>query len=320
MAVSPQQNERLLGFLNNELTPAEEEGFVQELGADEALQRAFDLELLLRAAGKTEAGEEWPGDPAFESAEAHLKKVKEALAPVAPAAVPEPPAARPLKVVPLWPRYLKIASAAAVVFVLIVAAYLVYTHKQSEKTIAKKEPLPASDSLVSPTDSGLAQGPQVLIDTARKTASVTAVATQALFEKNYTLYKSTGEDPPEASNEYNAYASGNNAAVLNKSEDGYGATLGGADSLPVLYLRFYKALSWLATGKPAKAAVVLDLLRQHTAPSLDLHTSAQWYLTLAYLKQGNAAAAKREAKALAGATKNSPYQAKARDLLKAWKG
>lgn len=317
MAVSPQQNERLLGFLNNELTPAEEEGFVQELGADEELQRAFDLELLLRAAGKAEADEERPANPAFESAEAHLKKVSEALAPPAPAAAPGPPATRPVKVVPLWPRYIKIAAAVAVL-VLIVAAYLVYTHKQSGKTIAIKEPLPARDSLVPPTDSGLAQRPQVPADTAKKAASVTAATTQALFKTNYTLYKSTGEDPPDASNEYNAYASGNNAAVLNKSEDDYG-TKGVADSLPVLYLRFYKALAWLAAGKPAKAAVVLDSLRRHTAPSLLLHSSAQWYLTLAYLQQGNAAAARREAKALAGATKNSPYRTKARDVLKAWK-
>lgn len=317
MAISPQQNERLFRYLNDSLTPEEEETFVTELNENEELQKAFDLELLLRAAGKTAA--ETEGEPAanpeFESAAEHLEKAKEMLRPFRRVQASGPEQSRPAKVVPLRASYVKIVSVAAVL-ILILTASVFYLNWRGKKTLSVSDPPKTKEVVMPQKDSGLAQRPQVLTDTGKKMAPATAVNTQKIFKKHYTVYESTGEDPPEASNEYNAYALDKDYdAVLKKSEDGYG-TKGAADSLPGLYLRFYKALSWLATGNPAKAATVLDSLRRHTAPSLLLHSSAQWYLALAYLKQGNAAAARKEAKHLAEAKKASPYRARA-DALRA---
>lgn len=77
-------------------------------------------------------------------------------------------------------------------------------------------------------------------------------------------------------------------------------------------LRLYYAISLLENNRTEEAITQLGQLKQ-TQLSSDYLQAADWYLSLAYLKAGQEAAAKAILQTIAGST--NPYQAQAKALL-----
>jgi hypothetical protein len=139
---------------------------------------------------------------------------------------------------------------------------------------------------------------------------------QVLYAQNFTPDKVPDDPNGPLDDAYFYYASGQykNAITAIDSLHKKQLTRGGAaDASTNLFAQYYKALSLMSLGNIEPA---IPLLRQvESSDNPELRDRAQWYLSLAYLKQNEPSNAIRVLEKLTGKSSTGAYKSKASRLL-----
>ncbi len=128
-----------------------------------------------------------------------------------------------------------------------------------------------------------------------------------------------GDDPIAVRVYYQDYRTGNYDAVF-AAGDSLVSGPSAAKYPTRNYIRLYKGLSYLATGKAPDATTLLADVVLRTKPGDELYDAARWYLALAWLKRNDVDAAQAKDNAL-GLAKDiahgySRYREPAREMVK----
>ena len=213
--------------------------------------------------------------------------------------------------------------------VLVIAAVIIFVlskhHEFWEKTAANIA-VDSSDVNKIKVDSaaaGLSSSPATAAagkpdSSAKGNSGASGAVADTLFAKLYKPY-TRGDDPIAVRTYYQDYRSGNYDAVFAAGDSLVtGPT---AAKYPTRnYIRLYKGLSYLATGKAPDATSMLADVVLRTKPGDELYDAARWYLALAWLRRTDvdAAQAKDNALGLARDISHgySRYRESAREMIK----
>jgi len=290
---------KIANYIDDRMSPAEEEAFMQELGNDETLKQQFEDELHIRSllANDDEISDS-VALPMFQPADDHIRMIEKALEGDANNNRHHAP------IVSLFSRYRNIA-AIVLLMIAIAAITLIFTRNKNNNPpeivstpLRQKPPSAIRDSLSNKQTPLLAQ--QANSDT--------------IFRHFYKGYSASEEDPVEVSKYYSDYKEGRYSKVLSASDADY-RVMGLDNKTERLkqYMHLYKGLSYLADNKPSNAITQFDSVMK-SAPKTDLvFFNAKWYATLAWLKKEDASKASAIAKEIAESS--SPYKHKAELLL-----
>lgn len=238
---------RIADYLEDRMSPEEEEGFMLELGGDEEMRRQYEEEMLIRAGMKGEVG---PG--LLQPADEHLQLVTEILA-------KDKEVRRDRGRVAVFGRR-GVAAAALLVIISGTVLYIRFgwgEHGTSRVIVANSPAL--------------------------KNRMASGVAADSLFARYFTSYASGG-DPVEVSLYYEDYKRGDYPAVIGAKEEEYQVMgAGGREKVIRGYMQLYKGLSYLAVGKAVEAVAQLEAVK----PGNACYDAARWYLALAWLRRGD---------------------------------
>lgn len=216
-----------------------------------------------------------------------------------------------------------------VLLVLIIAGIVVYMwsrhHEFWEKTVASisADSADANKNNVDSAAARLAGSPAKATvkktdSTAHTGVGATEGAADSLFAKLYKPY-TRGDDPIAVRTYYQDYRTGNYAAVF-AAGDSLVTGPTPAKYPTRNYIRLYKGLSYLATGKAPDATALLADVVLRTKPGDELYDAARWYLALAWLKRTDVDAAQAKDNALGLAREIargfSRYRESARQMIK----
>ena len=313
---SHEDNEiRIANYLDDRMSPAEQEAFMQELGENEDLRRQYEDELLmyalLRERGAEDGAAADPGNNGLflQPADEHIDMIAKALE----KKTGEKEIAR---VVPLYRRYGWVAAAALVIiagaiYMLAtrnthVSAPIAATPGGFQGTPAGPVDTPGRVIPVNPTSGNPASGnPEktgptqapVIVKGTTGTPGQTGPDTgtpkektdekregDSLFASNYTPYSSTN-DPVQVSLYYRYYKVGQYDKVL-AATDASAGEMGSNEKMAVSiqYLHLYKGLAYLAKDQAANAIPEFDRVLQSAGVTDAPYYESQWYGTLARLK------------------------------------
>jgi hypothetical protein len=285
---------RIARYLEDKMTPGEEEEFVRDLGADETLRHQYEEELLMQALWeeKGRAGSEEP-DWLLQGADEHVEMVESVLA--------ETDGRGRLRRMPAYIRWG--LAAAAVLLVVVVASVLLRREKPpTEQAGGGRKPIDTprrgpDSSVRAPRVPGGGGGPDLA----------------GLYAHFYSRY-SSGNIPVEISDYYNDYRDGDLAAVLAVKPTEY-QSMGGGSKHALLqhYMWLLKGVSYLGLNQPGKADRQFDSVIQAGGRGTEPYYGAQWYDALAWLKMGDTAKALKMA--TGAATGGSVYMERARALV-----
>jgi hypothetical protein len=339
---------RILSYLEDKMTPAEEEEFIRDLGEQEDLRLQYEDELAIQALVEEAAGypltdadtreegmddELSPGgsnddlppgnDLLLQSADDHIDMIEAALQSEGRKA--------PARIIPLHRRFGLIA---AILVAILLGAFLLFrligkpsqSHgaQQSPPPVAQSptqgknpSPLPpdtAKTSMQSRDERDQAVTGPVALPVGPPPAPAPLTRSDSLYATLYEPY--TTDDPPlEIHRPYELYAKRHYAAVIRSNDADYLVMGGGSrNELLLQHMQLYKGLSFLALDKSVEAAREFDSIMQTASPSAPPYYDAQWYNALACLKQGNASRATALA---AKVPTGSLYRSKALALLQA---
>ena len=306
MNISQEQQERLTAYFEGKLSADDEISFLHEVKDNEALQKEFDWELLLRYQQFKELhqADEQDQPEEFEPADAHIERIREAWKQAG-----IPPSSPPAPVV-----WLRRSAIAAAVFILALAAsvfYIFYYSKQSSDLVRRPQ-------TVQP-DSGQRQEEKrlpVLENKDRILAGNKDKAEKA-YRQYYKKYGGSEEDPIQVSKFLYAYNEGRYDEVLNgtpKDLSNKGTNTNA--SLLKAYLNFYQGISYLHTKKSMPAITKLREVLGQTSLHNQLYYDASWYLAMAYLQSGNLTDASGLLKQLEAGKANTSYKKKAGAIIK----
>lgn len=282
---------RISRYLEDQMTPGEEEEFVRDLGADEALRQQYEEELLVQALWE-EKGKGVSAEPDWllQGADEHVRMVETALG--------EADGGGQLRKMPAAIRWG--FAAAAVLLVVVVASVLLRRDKPAidqagngRKAIDTGSRRPGSPAGPLPGKGG----PDLA----------------GLYAHFYSRY-SAGNIPVEISDYYNDYRDGDLAAVLAVKPTEY-QSMGGENKHALLqqYMWLLKGVSYLGLDQPEKADRQFDSVLQAAGKGTEPYIGAQWYDALALLKLGDTARVFKMATVVAGG--RSVYKEQARALL-----
>jgi hypothetical protein len=317
---------RIADYLEDRMSPEQEEVFVRGLGDDPHLRQQFEDELLARALLSDDAGDSLEGSvrqpAAAERVELEGAVRQEAIVYELSQQTPERRTERPVRRRPLRTYY---AAAAAVILAVAGTAIWIANRENrpgvssaipvisAKRDTAGRPPLVASRPR---TDTGAGQSPILLMLTDNKEAD-------SAFQANYSpyIYDSLAQAPDSdwlaLRRYYDAYQRGDYDTVLMAKEmDHAGGPNIGEDDRRKQYMHFYKGLCYLASGTTAdvmhKALAEFEPVLTH-APKGSPFFEAQWYALLTALRIGDLA----KARALVNnvALSPSPYRYRAAALL-----
>jgi hypothetical protein len=265
---------RIAEYLEDRMAPAEEEAFMRALGEDEELRRQYEEELLIRgrmrgARGIGEAGVDADGvgmgPGMLQPADEHLQMVTEILA--KGKEVRKDGGREGAKIALLGKSGM--VAAALLVIISGTVLYIRIGHRRVGEGEVKRV------EKIEKVDTGIVSGGSKWM----------VVRPDSVYARLYEPYAS-GNDPVEVSLYYRDYKRGNYAAVLAAREEDY-RVMGVSERGPVVegYMRLYKGLACLATGKPKKAVTELSGAMAKSQPGDALYETAQWYLALAWLRR-----------------------------------
>jgi hypothetical protein len=279
---------RIADYLDNRMTPVEEEAFMQELGENAELRRQYEDELLMQGlVGNREGGEHREG----------------------------------AVVRPMFRRYRLVAAAS--VAIIAIAGILIYNSGSRKMgtpgSVVLAIPKGALDSPIAappvvkgtPATAGQAdtsngQLPQ-LADNAKAGKA---------YQRFYKPYSSTN-DPVQVSLYYQDYKQARYDELLKATDiDASVRELGSGDKEGVViqYLHLYKGLAYLATDQPGNAIPQFDLVLRAAVKGGSPYYEAQWYAALAALKINDVSKAAAIARQIIQS--DSPYKGRAGDLLR----
>lgn len=334
---------RILSYLEDKMTPSEEEEFIRDLGEQEDLRLQYEDELAIQALVEEAAAypltdadtqeeemndELSPGgsdddlpsgnDLLLQSADDHLDMIG--------AALQKEGRKAPARVIPLYRRFGLIA---AVLVAILLGAFLLFrligrprqSHGAPQSPPVAQSPTQSNNSLPPDTAKTPTQSPdrqdQVVtrpVDTGagRHHTPAPLSRTDSLYASLYEPY--TTNDPPlEIHRPYESYAQRDYAAVIRSNNANYLVMGGGSrNKLLLQHMQLYKGLSYLGLNKPVEAAQEFDSVLLAATPSASPYYDAQWYNALACLKQGDPSRASALA---AQVPEGSPYRSKALALL-----
>ncbi len=313
---------RIINYLDNGMSPAEEEAFMRELGENDELRRQYDDELLTRALLRGTAADDLLLQPADE----HLNMLGKALERKEDAGKK---AGTPVR--PLYTRY----RLAAAILLAIIAGTLIYLFAirkpQSTPSVVTRpdqgkgvghdsaqKPLVSNgnpDTVhLSPDRAPVnVQSPQLVNVPSPGPADDTSKRAERLFARLYTPY--SGVDDPVQVSRYYLYYKQAKYDKLFAATDASVQEMGSDENeaLSKAYLHLYKGLGYLADQQPEKALPEFDQVLRKAGPATAPYYQAQWYAALTWLKKqdpATAAALAREIRQTA-----SPYKARAEALL-----
>jgi hypothetical protein len=282
---------RIALYLEDKMTPEEEEAFVRELGTDETLRQQYEEELLMQALW-ADKGESVSAEPDWllQGADEHVRMVEAALEGTGDRGR--------LRKMPAFARW-SLAAAAVLLVVVVVSVLL----RRDKPTIEQ------------------AGGGRKAMDTGLRRLDPAGRVQQrgggpdlaGLYGRFYTRY-SAGDVPVEVSDYYNDYRDGDLSTVLAVRPTEY-QSMGGQSKQALLqqYMWLLKGLAYLGLNEPAKADRQFDSVMRAGGKDTEPYRGAQWYDALAWLKLGDTARVLKMAEAVAG--DRSVYREKAQALV-----
>jgi hypothetical protein len=276
---------RIADYLEDRMSAAEEEAFVQALGEEEDLRFQYEEELVMRGRMRGAAGEAG----LIQAADEHLEMVSRILA-------KEKEAGRAGRKEGARIALIGRSGMVAAALLVIIAGTVLYLRIGRRGGSERVGPAAASaPDFAKAAANGPATG---------------ARSGDSLFARNYRPYSSNA-DPVEVSLYYSYYKKGEYALVLKAREEDYQVMgVGGREKVLKRYMQLYKGLSYLAEGKAAEAIGMFGAVQPGDAD----YDAAQWYSALAWVKLSNL----ERAAFVAAAIANSPsrYKERAAKLLK----
>jgi len=282
---------RISRYLDDRMTPEEEEEFVRDLGADETLRQQYEEELLMQGLWK-EKGRGVAAEPDWllQGADEHVQLVEAALG--------ETDGGRRLRTMPAAVRWG--LAAAAVLLIVVVVSILLRRDKPAIDQAGNGHPA---------IDTG-SRRPDSLVSVPRV---VTGPDLAGLYTHFYSRY-STGNIPVEITDYYNDYRDGDLAAVVAvKPTEYHSMGAEGKHALLQQYMWLLKGVSYLGLDQPEKADRQFDSVLRAAGKGTDPFYGAQWYDALALLKMRDTAGVLKMAAAVAGG--RSVYKERARALV-----
>jgi hypothetical protein len=274
---------RIANYLEDRMSPGEEEAFMKELGENDMLREQYEGELLVQTLLQNDAREE-AGTALIGANGEILRPVDEAIQ----YRLDEDPAHKEARIVSFFSRY-KMAVAAAVV---LVAGTLVFYLQRNGNAVGPQGP-----------------GKGVVVE--NKTGD--GKDTDNLFARYFTRYAGDN-DPAVVKSYYDAYRQENYGTVLAVS-DSVDWVPGDAPASETArqYIRLYKGLSYLDQGLKEEAIRAFGSIPDAKTASQPVYYEAEWYATLTWLKNHDTG----KAAAIAGEISKSPspYNIKASQLL-----
>ena len=306
MSIPQEQYDRLIAYFEGKLSAEEEISFLHEVKEDEALQKEFDWELLLRYQHfeePDEADKSEHADP-FEPAGAHTGRVKEAWKQAA-ANDPLPP------VRIIRPGRFTVAAAILVLALGAALFYIFYIKKPAPEIVHRDPPVKPDRGRIYKKDPSLPE----------KNARILAQnddRAEKVYKQYYKKYRGSEEDPIQVSKFLYAYNEGRYDEVIKGTAKEL-LSKGTDANTPALknYLGFYQGISYLHTKKTAPAINKLREVTSHTSSTDQLYYDASWYLAMAYLQDGNLTDATAVLQQLADSKINMGYKKEASSVLKA---
>ncbi|MBE7170171.1 MAG: hypothetical protein INR73_06255 [Williamsia sp.] len=308
MSIPQEKQEKLIAYFEGKLSAEEEISFLQEVENDEALQKEFDWELLLRYEQFNELNTIAHQDQAeeFEPADAHIDRIKEAWKQGGTQEGSVQPASPVVR--------LRRFTVAAAIFVLALGAalfYLLYFKKQTPDVVHREPPVKH--------DSGRIHEEKMLPDPGNRERVLAENSERAekAYKKYYRKYTGSEEDPVQASKYLYAYNESRYDDVINgtaKELISKGANT--PNSTLEAYLNFYQGISYLHTKKSAPAITKLREVLGQVSSKNQLYYDASWYLAMAYLQGGTPADASQLLQQLADSKRNTSYKKRAAAILK----
>lgn len=282
---------RISRYLDDRMTPGEEEEFVRDLATDETLRKQYEEELLMQGLWE-EKGKGVHAEPDWllQAADEHVRMVEVALE--------DTDDRGRLRAMPSAVRWG--LAAAAVLLVVVVVSLLLRRDK------------PATDQAGGGGRKGIDTGLR-RPDSAIRAPRDAGAGLAGLYARFYSRY-STGDIPVEINDYYNDYRDGDLAAVLAVKPAEY-QSMGGAGRQELLrqYMWLLKGVSYLGLDQPEKADRQFDSVLQTAGKETAPYYGAQWYDALAWLKLGDTTRVLKMATAVAEG--RSAYKEKARALV-----
>ena len=277
MALTNEQYERLLWFIDADMTMEEMEAFEKELNTNPEMRKQLDFELSVRDTFQFKDGKE------------HRELNNSITVPGVKKNVGY-----------IW----KLAAAAAACVLVILSTILLVNRKKSDPSFVKR-----IDTLHQ-TKNDTANITQV--PNTNKLLQV-AVNTDSLFKKYYIKEPVPDEYPMLLADAFDNYKKGNFNTFEHLDLSGI-QTRGGADENETILTmgNFYKGIAALEKNKTVKAVSYFNQVLLNAKGEI-WREKAHWYLAMSYLKATNGVAAFTELNQVTGA---DLYSKKAKQILK----
>ncbi len=300
-------NEILIArYLQNQMTPEEEEGFMRILETDGVLRGQYEDELLLQSLlGDDAETTNEQTEITFQPADEHIGMISEAMT-----------TKSNLKI--LWRRYSAIA--AIFIFCLVAAAIFFFKSRQKQDD---KIPVVKTNQLI--RDSVPTVPITVDPNATKKDSAALVVQPKgklpAVHEKLPDLlrafnkpYQKTGDDPQQASVAFAYYENKKFESLQHLTDAGVqvmGASI--QDALARDYLHFYKGLAYLSQQQNDSAFIWFSRVMQSPDKTTALTNKVQWFSAIALLQANDTNAGEKKMKEIARSS--SAYKKQAVLLL-----
>jgi hypothetical protein len=316
---------RIADYLDNRLTPAEEEAFMKELGENGELRRQYEDELLMQGLVGNREGEGAVG-VGGEGEEPGLGMGS----PWGTIAAASPGVGR-APVRPMFRRYRLVAAASIVI--IAIAGILIYNSgsrkmdvpgaiavatakKGLDSPIAAPPAVKRTPAIGGQADTGLIAPGQAAGSNGQSPQLAENAKAVRAYKRFYEPYSSKN-DPVQVSLYYQDYKQARyddllEAKDIDASFREMGA--GGKEAVAIQYLHLYQGLAYLATDRPGNAIPQFELVLRAAVNSGSPYYDAQWYAALASLKINNVNKATAIARQIIQS--DSPYKDRAAELLK----
>ncbi len=297
---------KIANYLENKMSPEEEEAFMLELSSDDDLRQQFEDELAISAILKNESGNKnEEADIFLQSADDHIKMIETALEKKQEGKAP---------VINMFMRYRNIAA----IFLVVVSAaviYLMISKKNNREISQTQTQIDTSDKshqpIIASNDSSKKHSDSV---SQKNNILAFQQTTDSIYKKFYKAY-SGNNDPVEVSYYRDKYKSGKYSEVIAATDKDI-QTMGADDKSKSLqnYLKLYKGLSYLNEKKFSNAIQEFNIVLQSAAKKSDLYYDAQWYSVLSLLKENDIKSASEISNKISESS--SPYKNRADQLSK----
>jgi hypothetical protein len=284
---------QIANYLDDRMSAAEEEVFMQEVSNNEILRQQYEDELYVRALlSSDDEKSDFTNTSLFQPADEHIRMIETALEKKADKK-------KEVSIIQLFSRYKNIAAAVLVIIAGSIIVLIISRNKNNNPLDVAKTPVQKE------IDSDKHEPPLVAQN----------ISVDSVFNSFYKKYTSTEHDPVEVSNYYNDYEAGKYNKVISATDADY-QVMGSDDKMEMLkqYMQLYKGLSYLEENKLLNAIAQLDSVMQSSVKTDAQYYEAQWYLTLSWLKKDDVTKTIRFAKEILRSS--SPYKNKAGQLLK----